>query len=387
MNQSSEPINNFSETENLSDEATKEIESADESSVSEIVPLQAVENIELPETIELFMEKETELLKTDNFTISILVKELKPGKDSDSYGCELYVIDSQVDKSFLDNCEIDHIGQIDNPIVCYNVLDRENPLVCADINNNKITDYLFILNGSNSDVLIGFEKKNEKYVLILNHPVQTDGGPECDIVAENIIFNYGKKFDEIIIDTMPYNGRSHLSFDKDSYRYTQKTESPYTLQQYFPDESLEVKQIGIHEIASNDQRIYLKNQDNYYKICFLGDPETFGYAFSEGKLGVYDINIQDVDDSSFIVQLSFLQDEKKDQFFYIFKNNDQWYIKRTLEQYNNIAGIYHEYDESLEIKSAKNENGNLLINYDVVDRNHNVIESKSTVIEVDNLDY
>ncbi|MBB5219360.1 hypothetical protein HNP77_001729 [Treponema rectale] len=384
--QSSKAGDNNSERKVLMDDVTENSEQTKETSVEEILPLKAVENIELPENVELAMEQETELLKTQDFIISIYVKELQSGKDSDYYKCEIYVTDLHGNKSFLDNCRIGHIGQVENPVVCYDFLDLDNPLVCADINNNKITDYLFILNGFNSDDLIGFEKKDEKYVLILNYPVQTDGGPELDILTENIIFNYGKEFNEIIIDTMPYNWRSHLFFDMNLYKYVQKKVSPYALKQYFPEEVQELKQIGGHEIAVSAQRIYLKDNDNYYKIFFHGDPETFGSAFWEENTGVCDIKTFDVDDSSFIIQLSFSQNYEKDQFFYIFKEKDQRFIKKTEEYYEDTPGIYHKKNEVLEIKEATKDNGKLLINYDVVDLNHKVIENKTTSIDIKNLD-
>ena len=388
--ESIESINNFTETEILTDEATKETEVADESSITEIVPLKAIENIELYETVELVMEQETELLKTDDFTISILAKELQSGKDSDSYKCELYVTDSQGDKSFLDDCQIRCIGQIDNPIVCYDVLDKENPLVCADINNNKITDYLFILNGSNSDVLIGFEKKNEKYVSILNNPVQTDGGPEVDIFAENIIFNYGKNHDEIIIDSSPYNWRSHLSFDINSYKYILMNESPYTLQEYFPKESLDVKQIGTHEIAVSDQRIYLKEKDSYYKICFLGDPETYGDLFINNNIGLQGIKILDIDESSFVVHLAF-NHYHNNQFYLIFHKNGELYINKTEEIQDCKPGIFCDDGEILDMQSAVKENGGVTITYNVLEHYRDsdedkLLDTRTTYIKSENLD-
>ena len=396
---------NQSESENLSEETlltedspveeTGEATSSEEEDTEEVaegfVPAEIPELISYPERVSLELGQETELLKTKDFTISVCPTELHPGRDSDTYYCDINITDSDSNMTLLEKCELLKISEWDNFIVCYEVLDKEHPLVTADINNNGITDYLFIIDGYYSDSLIAFEKKDNDYVAFLNLAVQVSGGPESDDVAENLIFNSGKNHNEIIIDYWPYNRRTVLEFDKNSYKFVEKQESNYKMKLYNPKETLEIRQYGTHEIAVCDTRVYLKKNDNYYKIFFLGDPETFGNAFLNNNIGLQDIKILDVDETSFVVHLSLNNNYHNNQFYLIFLKNGELYMNKTEEYHDNNPGIFCDDGERLDMQSVVKENGGVTISYNVLEHYRDsdedkLLDTRTTFIKSENLD-
>ena len=372
-----------SEEEDTEEEDTEEVAEG-------FVPAEIPELISYPERVCLELGQETELLKTNDFTISVCPTELHPGKDSDTYICDINITDSDSNKTMLEKCELLKISEWNNFIVCYDVLDNEHPLVTADINNNGITDYLFIIDGHYNDSLIAFEKKGNDYVAFLNLAVQVSGGPESDDIAENLIFNSGKKHNEIIIDYLPYNRRTVLEFDKKSYKFVEKQESKYKMKLYNPKETIEIMQFGNHEIAVSDTRVYLKENDEYYKIFFLGDPETYGDLFRNNNIGFQGIKILDIDESSFVVHLSF-NHYHNNQFYLIFHKNGELYINKTEEIQDGIPGIFCDDGEILDMQSAVKENGGVTITYNVLEHYRDsdedkLLDTRTTYIKSENLD-
>ena len=121
---------------------------------------------------------------------------------------------------------------------------------------------------------------------------------------------------------MPYNRRAVLEFDKKSYKFVEKEESKYKMKLYNPKETIEIMQFGNHEIAVSDTRVYLKENDEYYKIFFLGDPETYGDLFRKNNIGFQGIKILDIDESSFVVHLSFNHYHNKTVDLLLFYNKN-----------------------------------------------------------------
>ncbi|MBO4439700.1 MAG: hypothetical protein J5798_10150 [Spirochaetaceae bacterium] len=350
----------------------------------EIPQFKAVETLFYPETVELAIGEETELLRAQDFAISIAVKSEEEGKYSSYYNCDFYITDSAQNKTLLLNCDIYLIGEIENPISPYEFLNREKPLVTADINNNGIDDYLFVAKNSRSRDMIAVEKKDSVYKEILNWPVFINGDPDFDDIAESIIFNSGESEKEIIIDYRPYPRRSVLLFDEAAYEYKRDERPSYKMKAYVPKKPVEVKQFGTHELALSEDRIYFKNQDEYLKIYFDGDSESWGYYSCNAD----NIKIYDIDESSFIVQLNFEQKEFygdnipwKDQFYLIFFKDNHWCMNTTEESYINSYGIHHGDNETVKIQSTKKEDGAMKIYYSIGGK------SAETVIDMDNPKY
>ena len=186
----------------------------------EIPQFDAVETLFYPETVKLAMEEETELLKTQDFAISIVIKSKEEGKDRPTYYCDYYITDSAQNKNLLFTSDFPYIGEVENPIYpYYKFLNKEKPLVKADINNNGIDDYIFVVKADRSRDMIAFEKKDSAYKGILKWYVFVDGGPENDDIAESIVFNSGESKNEIIIDYAPYNKHCIFVFDESAYEY------------------------------------------------------------------------------------------------------------------------------------------------------------------------
>ncbi len=244
----------------------------------EIPQFDAVETLFYPETVKLAMEEETELLRTQDFAISIVIKSKEEGKDRPTYYCDYYITDSAQNKNLLFSSDFPYIGEVENPIYpSYEFLNREKPLVTADINNNGIVDYLFVIKADRSRDVIAFEKKDSVYKEILKWFVFINGDPDFDVIAESIIFNSGESKNRIIIDYAPYSSRSVLFFDESAYEYKRDEHPSYKMKDYVPKKPVKIKQFGSHELAVSKTRIYFKNQDEYLRIYFSGDSESWGY--------------------------------------------------------------------------------------------------------------
>ena len=391
---SAEPETSIEEVESVDTDDSQEIAVAESENTEneqllsfedEIPQFDAVETLFYPETVELAMEEETELLKTQDFAISIVIKSKVEGKDRPNYYCDFYITDSAQNKNLLFSSDFPYIGEVENPIYpSYEFLNREKPLVTADINNNGIDDYLFVVKSDRTRTMIAIEKKDSAYKEILNWPVFINGDPDFDDVAESIIFNSGESKKEIIIDYAPYPRRSVLLFDEATYEYKREAQSSYKMKAYVPKKPVKIKQFGTHELAVSEDRIYFKNQDEYLKIYFDGDSESWGYYSCNAD----NIKIYDIDESSFIVHLNFEKTESygdeppcKDQFYLIFLKDNQWCMNKTEERYINSFGIHHEGNETVEIQSAKKEEGAMKIYYSVGGK------SAETVIDMDNPKY
>ena len=390
---SAEPETSLEEVESVDADDSQEIAADSENTENEqflsfedeIPQFDAVETLFYPETVELAMEEETELLKTQDFAISIVIKSKEEGKDRPTYYCDYYITDSEQNKNLLFSSDFPYIGEVENPICpYYKFLNKEKPIVAADINNNGIDDYLFVVKADRGRDMIAFEKKDSAYKEILKWYVFVDGGPESDDVAESIIFNSGESKNKIIIDYAPYNKRSVFAFDKSAHEYKREAQSSYKMKAYVPKKPVKIKQFGTHELAVSEDRIYFKNQDEYLKIYFDGDSESWGYYSCNAD----NIKIYDIDESSFIVHLNFEKTESygdeppcKDQFYLIFLKDNQWCMNKTEERYVNSIGIHHEENETVEIQSAKKEEGAMKIYYSVGGK------SAETVIDMDNPKY
>lgn len=391
---SAEPETPIEEVESVDTDDSQEVAVAESENTEneqllsfedEIPQFDAVETLFYPETVKLAMEEETELLKTQDFAISIVIKSKEEGKDRPTYYCDYYITDSAQNKNLLFTSDFPYIGEVENPIYpSYEFLNREKPLVAADINNNGIDDYIFVVKADRSRDMIAFEKKDSAYKEILKWFVFVDGGPENDDIAESIIFNSGESKNRIIIDYAPYNRRSVLAFDESAYEYKREAQSSYKMQAYVPKEPFEIKQFGSHELAVSKTRIYFKNQDEYLKIYFSGDSESWGYF----SCNVDNIKIYDIDESSFIVHLNFEKTESygdeppcKDQLYLIFLKGNQWCMNKTEERYVNSIGIHHEENETVEIQSVEKAEGAMKIYYSVGGK------SAETVIDMDNPKY
>ena len=90
-----------------SGEETIEATSSEEEDTEEVaegfIPAEIPELITFPERVSLELGQETELLKTQDFTISVCPTELHPGKDSDTYICDINITDSDSNKTMLEN--------------------------------------------------------------------------------------------------------------------------------------------------------------------------------------------------------------------------------------------------------------------------------------------
>ncbi len=351
----------------------------------EIPQFDAVETLFYPETVKLAMEEETELLRTQDFAISIVIKSKEEGKDRPTYYCDYYITDSAQNKNLLFSSDFPYIGEVENPIYpSYEFLNREKPLVTADINNNGIVDYLFVIKADRSRDVIAFEKKDSVYKEILKWFVFINGDPDFDVIAESIIFNSGESKNRIIIDYAPYSSRSVLFFDESAYEYKRDEHPSYKMKDYVPKKPVKIKQFGSHELAVSKTRIYFKNQDEYLRIYFSGDSESWGYF----SCNVDNIKIYDIDETSFLVHLNFEKTESygdeppcKDQFYLIFLKDNQWCMNKTEERYINSFGIHHEENETVEIQSVEKEEGAIKIYYSVGGK------SAETVIDMDNPKY
>ena len=186
---SAEPETSLEEVESVDADDSQEIAADSENTENEqllsfedgIPQFDAVETLFYPETVELAMEEETELLKTQDFAISIVIKSKEEGKDRPTYYCDYYITDSEQNKNLLFSSDFPYIGEVENPIYpSYEFLNREKPLVTADINNNGIDDYLFVIKSDRTRTMIAIEKKDSVYKEILNWPVFINGDPDFD---------------------------------------------------------------------------------------------------------------------------------------------------------------------------------------------------------------
>lgn len=322
-----------------------------------------VDIIEYPKEVSLKQEEDTLLYKCSDFSLSMQLKNFKSEDKGfgDYYSYDLFITDSNGSKKVIysDYQSVYRLNSSKNPIYIYKFLSNNVPVVKGDINNDGKDEFLFTICQLYNDSMLAIQQTDTGYTVILEQNVVVYGGCESDDVAGNILFYTENSIPKITIDYAPYNKRTNLFFDKESNKFICK-ENQYTsqMEKYKPFLPGKLMHFGNHEILLSGKRdhVYLKQDSDYYKIYFEGDPESRGiYEFEliKDSLKVYDI-----DEDRFIITMTFVNKDYgttvplyKDQVYYIKKQDGILNLTKTFNDRKH--GYQHEKAEYMEITDVQ----------------------------------